>query len=102
KHRTVLHAIFVRARGVKAWGVTENPLDSVDAIAAAERSPIEIYSADEIAALLRAAETPEDAALFLTATGAGLRRGELVALRVRDVDFAARKIRVEHSYSFDK
>jgi integrase len=40
-----------------------------------------------------------DAALFLTAAFAGLRRSELVALRWRDVDFERRSIRVSGSFS---
>jgi integrase len=56
-------------------------------------------------ALVRAAESADtdsarqDAAIFLTAAFAGLRRGELVALRVRDVDFGKRVLRVEGSYA---
>jgi len=50
-------------------------------------------------ALARAAASGQDAALFLTAAFAGLRRGELVALRWRDVDFEKRSIRVEGSFS---
>lgn len=49
-------------------------------------------------ALVRAAESEQDAAIFLTAAFTGLRRGELVAVRGRDVDLAAQRIRVRHSY----
>ena len=40
-----------------------------------------------------------DAALFLTAAFTGLRQGELVALRWRDVEFAGAYIRVTASYT---
>ena len=50
-------------------------------------------------ALVRAAESEQDAAIFLTAAFTGLRQGELVALRWRDVDFAGSAIRVRASYT---
>lgn len=37
-------------------------------------------------ALVRAAESEQDAAIYLTAAFTGLRQGELLALRCRDVD----------------
>jgi integrase len=45
------------------------------------------------------AKAAQDGALFLTAAFSGLRRGELIALRWRDVDFAGHSIRVSGSYS---
>jgi integrase len=60
----------------------------------------DFYSREEIDALVRAAASEQDAAIFLTASMTGLRRGELVALRWRDVDFPGQAIRVRANYSF--
>ena len=59
----------------------------------------DFYSPEEVQALARAASSEQDSALFLTAAFAGLRRGELVALRWHSVDFVKRSIRVEGGYS---
>ena len=48
---------------------------------------------------VRAAASEQDAALFLTAAFTGLRMGEPLALRWRDVDFAGSSVRVRASYS---
>jgi integrase len=42
---------------------------------------IEVYSPEEVWALVRAAASSQDTAIYLTAAFTGLRRGELVALR---------------------
>lgn len=52
--------------------------------------------------LVRAAASEQDAAVFLTAAFTGLRRGELIALRWRDVDFESSAIRVAGSYAHGK
>jgi integrase len=60
----------------------------------------DFYSREEIDALVRAAGSEQDAAIYLAAAMTGLRRGELVALRWRDVDFPGQAIRVRANYSF--
>jgi integrase len=51
----------------------------------------------DAAALLEAAPD-QDRAVWATAMLAGLRRGELMALRVQDIDLKAGRLRVERSY----
>jgi integrase len=94
----VLHGIMERAR--RAYDLPRNPVADVDRIRVSyDAARFDFYSPEEVYALARAAASEQDAALFLTAAFAGLRRGELVALRWRDVDFAKRSLRVEGSFS---
>jgi len=58
-----------------------------------------VFSREEVLALVRAAESERDAALYLTAAIPGLRLGELLALRWEHVDFEADTIRVERNYA---
>lgn len=57
-----------------------------------------IVSPDEAATLLAALPAGRDRTLWATAIYAGLRRGELMALRWADIDLAGGVIRVEQSY----
>jgi integrase len=93
----LLHGIFERSRRV--WGMRENPVRDVDRQPTVRRSHIDVYSLEEILALVRAADPRQDGAIFLTAALTGLRMGELLALLWRDVDFALPVIRVRASYS---
>jgi integrase len=114
KLTTMVHSIFEAAR--KAYGVQINPARDVEQLRIQyDPGDYDFYSPEEVWALVRAAEqqrpksetplTPEqeimaavaarqDAAIILTAAFTGLRLGELLALRVRDVDFPASVIRV--------
>ena len=94
---TVLHGVMNRAKRV--WKLPHNPISEVDKPIQQRRTEIEVFSVEEVMALVRAADGEQDAAVFLTAALTGLRRGELVALRWRNVDFARRHIRVTASYT---
>jgi integrase len=60
---------------------------------------IAVFSPEEVWALVRAADSEQDRAICLTAAFTGLRMGELLALRWRDVDFAGSTIRVRASWA---
>jgi len=60
---------------------------------------MEVLEPEEVWALVRAAASEQDAALYLTAAFTGLRLGELRARCWRDVDFARSLVRVRASYS---
>ncbi len=92
-----LHGIFRRAMTV--YGLTANPLARVEKHPQGRSGDIEVFSPEEVWALVRAAASQQDGAIFLTAAFTGLRMGELIALRWRDVDFPGSTIRVRASYA---
>lgn len=97
----ILHGIFERAR--RRYGLPSNPVADVEKLRERYRpEAYSFYSPEDVWALVRETEHPsdysppsaQDAAIFLTAAFTGLRLGELLALRVRDIDFDADAIRV--------
>jgi len=92
----VLHGVLSRAR--KVYGLPFNAAAEVEGFRERRSGDIAVFSPEEIWALVRAAESEQDAAIYLTAAFTGLRQGELLALRWRDVDFSRSVIRVRGSY----
>jgi integrase len=97
---TILYGVMERAR--KRHGLAVNPVRDVEKPrrdSNPHEGEIQCYAPEEVLALVRAADSPQDAAIFLTAAFTGLRRGEIVALRWRDVDFPNSVVRVSASFT---
>jgi integrase len=124
KVRQLICAIFNYAMRPTTYALPSNPAAYADRRREPERGPRAFYSPEQIEVLARslaagahrdpsrpalspdeiearAREEVQDAELVRVAADAGLRRGELVAMRWRDVDFAGRKITVRRSLSGD-
>lgn len=89
---------------VKRRWIAANPVAAVERPRAAGADPdIRFLGVDEVEAVIRAVPEdtlgPTERTLYLTAAMTGLRQGELVALRWRDVDWPARLVRVRRSYT---
>jgi integrase len=69
----LLHGIFRRAK--KVWGLSVNPVTEVEKPPVSHGGDIDVFSPEEVYALVRAAKSEQDAAIFLTAAFTGLRRG---------------------------
>jgi integrase len=91
------HGILKRAR--KVWGLQVNAAAEVDKPALTRSGDIQVFSPEEVWALVRAAGSERDGAIYLTAAFTGLCLGELLALTWRDVDFAGSVVRVRTSYA---
>lgn len=90
-----LRVIFRRA--IRDDLVILNPCDKIE-LPANRSARVQIVSDEHAAALIAALPDARNRALWATAFYAGLRRGELMALRWRDVDLANGVIHVERAY----
>ncbi|HSZ04450.1 MAG TPA: tyrosine-type recombinase/integrase [Solirubrobacteraceae bacterium] len=97
-----LSALFNYAAAPQRQWVAHNPARGVELPPKQDNQDIRFLDPDEVASLVRAAIPGPyqqiDRALYLTAAMTGLRQGELVALRWRDVDWPAARIRVRQNY----
>jgi len=92
---TPVRAIYRRAR--QLGEVQANPTSGLS-VPAVDRRQTRFATAEQVEAMLGALEDPADRALWATALYAGLRRGELEALRREDVDLATGVIRVQRGW----
>ena len=97
----ILHSIFELARR-EGW-VASNPCTLVEKPRATDGDPdIRFLEPEEVEALLRG--VPDDdlgrieRRMYLTAAMTGMRQGELLALRWRDIDWPARRVRIRRSF----
>lgn len=122
KHRGVVHAIFEYGRRPDTFGLAENPVVGSEKRREADMAEILTYTPEEVLAIAQAAregahrdprrpavtgaeidarrlEDEQDAVLFLVAAFCGLRQGELLALRWRNVGWDAERVHVQRSYT---
>jgi integrase len=89
-------------RAIDVWELPTNPASKLKLPKVRTSAGIDVLDPDEVRLLVAHATDDKDAAAYTTAAMAGLRQGELLALRWRDVDFAASAIRVVRSLSHGK
>ena len=94
---TQLYGILKRA--MKVFGLRCNVAALVEPLRVPRSCAIEVFAPEEVMALCRAAADAQDAALYLVAAYTWMRRGELIALCWREVDFTNNLIRVRASFS---
>jgi hypothetical protein len=82
---TVLNGVMARARRVHRLPV--NPMADVEKPRHRRSTAIEVFSPEEVLALVREADSDQDAAIYLTAAFTGLRRG-----RARCAPLAGRRL----------
>jgi integrase len=122
KARQLICATFNYGMRPSTYALPANPAKHADRRREPDAAPLAFYSPGQVEALARALadgahrdpsrsalsryeieararEDVQDAELIRVAAYVGLRRGELVALRWRDVDFAGRKIIVRRALS---
>ena len=121
-HRQLICAIFNYGMRPSTYELPTNPAKYADRRRETERGPLACYNVEQVEALARAlaagahrdprapvvsdeeqtaraADDARDAEVIRVAAYTGLRRGELMALRWRDVDFLGHKLFVRRALS---
>jgi integrase len=125
KHRQLICAIYNYASSTATFELEQNPAAGADRRPEPERARLDYYSPAEVEILAsaladgthrdpdapavdpseaeaRSREDLQDAELIRVAAYTGLRRGELLALRWRDVELEQRKVIVSRAISADQ
>ncbi len=97
KHRQVLHSIMAFA--VENYGLTENPVAGIPKRREPDPDELIVYTTDQVMAIAREADSEQDAAMILTAAFTGMRQGEVLELRWRDVNFSSDRLHVQRGRS---
>lgn len=93
----MLSGVFKLAR--RRFKVNVDPRDGFERAEVKSSGDLEVYAVEEVWALVRAARSPEDAAIFLLAALCGMRRSEILALRWRAVLFEQRSILLRRGFT---
>jgi len=102
KHLNLLSNIFKLA--VKSELVRFNPVDKADKISV-RYAKTDVYNDDElkeVLSLLNQEDNKQMALLVKLAFKTGMRKGEILALEWKDLDFSTNTIHIRHSLSYTK
>jgi integrase len=83
KHRAIVSAVFEHGR--RRRGLAHNPAAEVDKRKEPQRDSLQVFTVAEVEAIAGTMGDDQDAELVRIAAYCGLRQGELLALRWRDV-----------------
>jgi integrase len=98
--RTRLHlhrVISTMLKHAVQWGVVPRNVGTMIDAPRVKAREIEILTPEQMRAALEALRNPELKAIALVAVGTGVRRGEVLALRWKDVDLDGAVLRVEQA-----